>query len=177
MHRFATRTGNLIILVILTLTVVSLGLPPAFAAEPAAPASATAEPVAQPASPASQGAAAPSPVTWSLFGEARFRPEYRDNFDLDPGVDDARSQGFMRLRLGVRLAYKDDYKLVVQIQDSRVAGEEASTASNEKNLDLHQGYLEVAAGRSGVTFALGRQEWFLVGNRHTANVCNIFSLR
>ncbi len=145
--------------------VVAFGPPCSAAAEQAAPQPPA---VASPAPPA-QGAGPASPLTWSLFGEARFRPEYRDNFDLDAAVDDARSQGFMRLRLGLRLAYKDDYRLVVQIQDSRVAGEEATTASNEKNLDLHQGYVDVAAGKSGVSFALGRQEWYYGEHRMIGN--------
>ncbi len=160
MRRLATR------MILLTAVLVNPGLQ-CVAAEQPAPPPATQPAAAQP--PGAPPGAAASPVTWSLFGEARFRPEYRDNFDLDAAEDDARSQGFMRLRLGVRLAYKDDYRLVVQIQDARVAGEEATTASNEKNLDLHQGYIDVAVGKSGVTFAIGRQEWYYGEHRMIGN--------
>jgi hypothetical protein len=98
-------------------------------------------------------------LRWSLSGEARFRPEYRDNLDLDSSADDDMRQGFMRLRLGFTVEIRDDYRVLVQAQDSREAGIEASTASNEKNLDLHQGYLEVRkAGVEGLSLVLGRQE-------------------
>ena len=99
-------------------------------------------------------------LTWSPFAEIRFRPEHRDNADLNDDNDDVRRQGFMRLRLGLRMAWKEDYRLVLQIQDARVAGEEASTTSNEKNLDLHQGFVEWVTGSGKrTTWTLGRQEW------------------
>lgn len=101
----------------------------------------------------------PRKLTWSLSAEARFRPEWRDNADLDPGLDDDRRFALMRLRLGLLLGY-GPWKIFAQAQDARVAGEEASTGSNEQNLDLHQGWAEVsslAGGRLALTF--GRQEW------------------
>jgi hypothetical protein len=162
MRRLVTRT-------FLLLALLASSVLPCAAAEGESAQPPAAPPAGQAPAPAGQGAAPAPPLTWSLFGEARFRPEYRDNFDLDAAVDDAQSQGFMRLRLGVRLAFKDDYRLVMQIQDSRVAGQEATTASNEKNLDLHQGYVDVAVGKSGVSFAIGRQEWFYGDHRMIGN--------
>ena len=82
-------------------------------------------------------------VTWSLSGEARFRPEWRENTDLDSTKEDQTRQGYMRLRLGVSILYQEDYRVFVQVQDARVAGEEVNTGSNDKNLDLHQGFLEM----------------------------------
>jgi alginate export protein len=111
---------------------------------------------------AAQEAKAPEkkPVDWSFSGEIRFRPEYRDNADLNSDANDDLRQGFMRLRLGVAATFQEDYRLFVQAQDSRVAGEEVSTASNEKNLDLHQGYVEIAKlGAERLALTLGRQEW------------------
>src|SRR5260221_557426 len=99
-------------------------------------------------------------VTWSLSGEARYRPEWRENTDLDSTREDQTRQGYMRLRLGVSILYKEDYRVFVQVQDARVAGEETSTGSNDKNLDLHQGYLEMkhlAGDRWNLI--VGRQEW------------------
>jgi hypothetical protein len=82
------------------------------------------------------------PVQWSVSGESRIRPEGRDNQDLNDDADDRSNQVFMRLRLGIEATIKEDFRIFLQAQDSRVWGEEASTASNEKNLDLHQGYVE-----------------------------------
>jgi len=97
---------------------------------------------------------------WALSAEARFRPEWRDNADLDSRADDDTREGFMRTRLGLRLGYRELASLFVQVQDSRVAGEEASTASNEDNLDLHQGYVTLRPAEDGIfSLTVGRQEW------------------
>jgi hypothetical protein len=99
-------------------------------------------------------------LAWTLSAEARFRPEYRDDFDLESGADDDQRLGLMRLRLGVDVAWKQQVRVFAQVQDSRAAGEEASTASNEKNLDLHQGYADLAPfSRTDLSFRIGRQEW------------------
>src|SRR3989338_2262813 len=112
-------------------------------------------------------------IDWSFSGEARFRPEWRDNADLDDAAGDDLRQGFMRIRLGLGAKVKERYRLFVQIQDSRVAGEETTTATDRKNLDLHQGDAEITQGRFRVT--VGRQEWFygeqrLIGNFGWNNV-------
>jgi hypothetical protein len=115
--------------------------------------------------PAALGAAGPAAaaededVTWSFSGEARFRPEWRDDADLDAGADDDRRQGFMRLRLAVGAEWKGRLRLFFQAQDSRVAGEEPATASSTRNLDLHQGFLDVGLTAGGtVRVRIGRQE-------------------
>jgi len=112
-----------------------------------------------PAPAAEEAAAKPPDVAWSFSGEFRFRPEYRSDFDLERAVDDERRQGFMRLRLGVGATIRDDVRLLFQAQDSRIAGEEASTLANHKNTDLHQGYAEIRRlGVAGLTLTIGRQE-------------------
>src|SRR5262245_21055745 len=119
-------------------------------------------------------------LTWTFSGEARFRPEYRDNRDLTSAADDDLRQGFMRLRLGIAATIKDRYRVFAQVQDSRVAGEEVSTASDQKNLDLHQGYVEFFPSPSGpLRLTIGRQEWFygehrLIGNFSWDNVGRSF---
>ncbi len=99
-------------------------------------------------------------IAWKLSAEARFRPEWRRELDLDRGADDDTFTGFMRLRLGVGAAWKDRAEVFVQVQDSRIAGEESSTASNEQNTDLHQVWLRLPdLGAKGLSVTVGRQEW------------------
>src|SRR5262245_1246281 len=123
---------------------------------------------------------APKDITWTLSGEARFRPEWRDNADLNSANDDENLQGFMRLRLGTTILVKKDYRVFFQIQDSRVAGEEAAVTTNEKNLDLHQGFVELLrVGADGMSMTIGRQEWKygderLIGAQNWANIGRSF---
>jgi hypothetical protein len=122
----------------------------------------------------------PRPVEWSFGGEIRIRPEGRDDADLDSGSDDRTDQIFNRIRLNLQAAVKDEFRVFIQAQDSRVWGEEASTASDEEKLDLHQGYLEVQKlGLAGLSFSAGRQEWTygdhrLIGNFGWNNVGRSF---
>lgn len=46
----------------------------------------------------------------------------------------------LRSRLGVEKTFMDKVTIMIQAQDSRVFGEEPSTVSNTKNLDVHQAY-------------------------------------
>lgn len=122
----------------------------------------------------------PEEVRWSFSGEARFRPEWRDDADLNRDADDELRQGFMRLRVGLKAVVRQDCTLFVQVQDSRVAGEETSTVSNQKNLDLHQGYVSLNPGSSErLALTIGRQELAygdhrLVGNFGWNNVGRAF---
>ncbi len=114
--------------------------------------------LASPVGPA-EDAQETKPFTWDLSGEARFRPEWRGDADLNSDQDDDTRFGFMRLRLGLEIGIGGRYKVFVQAQDSRVAGEEESTGSNEQNLDLHQGFVEMKADAGGRWIVkLGRQE-------------------
>jgi hypothetical protein len=99
-------------------------------------------------------------LTWTFSGQARFRPEWRSDLDLNEEANDDTFGGFMRIRLGVGAAYKENLDVFLQVQDSRVAGEEATTASNEENLDLHQGWVRLNnLGSDRLSLTLGRQEW------------------
>ncbi len=99
-------------------------------------------------------------LAWKLSAEARFRPEWREDLDLDSGVNDDSFKGFMRLRFGVGASWRNLAEAFVQIQDSRIAGEESSTSSNEQNTDLHQGWLRLPdLGMPGLSLTVGRQEW------------------
>jgi len=135
--------------------------------------------------PASAAEEKKQDITWSLSGEARFRPEWRDNFDLDESVDDDVRNMFMRIRLGVDVMIRDDYRIFVQAQDSREGGEEspsasAATSTNARNLDIHQGYAEIRkTGVEGLSLDVGRQEWIygehrMIGNFGWNNVGRAF---
>ena len=98
-------------------------------------------------------------TTWAFSAEARVRPEYRDNLDLESDVDDDLRLGLLRLRLGLDVSWKQEIRVFFQVQDARTAGEEVSTTSNDRNLDLHQGYADFApASWSGFSLRAGRQE-------------------
>jgi hypothetical protein len=120
------------------------------------------------------------PIEWKVSAEARVRPEGRDNQDLDASADDRTDQVFMRLRLGVEAILRENFWVFFQAQDSRVWGEEVSTGSNEKNLDLHQGYVEVREmGVKELSLSAGRQEWTygdhrLIGNFNWNNIGRSF---
>lgn len=136
--------------------------------------------VAAPSCPPAAAADEARAVQWIVSGEARFRPEYRDDADLDRDVDDDLRQGFMRLRVGLDGRFGEEVRIFVQAQDARVAGEEGSTASNEKNLDLHQGFAEIGFGKDrSFQVTAGRQEWAygdhrLIGNFGWSNVGRAF---
>lgn len=92
--------------------------------------------------------------------ELRIRPEVHDNkTDLrnDAGDDDLFY--LQRLRIGAVLKPLKNVRAVAVIQDSRMWGEEASTTSNEENLDLHEGFVEVRdIVTEGLGFQVGRME-------------------
>lgn len=112
------------------------------------------------AGPATPAAEEEKEIVWSLSAEFRARPEYRDNLDLQSSEDDETRLVPLRLRLGVDVTWRKELRVFAQVQDSRVAGEEMTTASNEENLDLHQGYVELTpAGWKGLSIQAGRQEW------------------
>lgn len=92
--------------------------------------------------------------------ELRIRPELQDNrTDMRGDVGDEDVFYLQRLRLGAVLKPAKNIRAVAVIQDSRMWGEEASTTSNEKNLDLHEGYVEVRdIGTTGLGFQAGRME-------------------
>jgi len=46
-------------------------------------------------------------LAWKLSAEARFRPEWREDLDLDSGVNDDSFKGFMRLRFGVGASWRN----------------------------------------------------------------------
>ena len=114
----------------------------------------------------------------TIGGEVRERYEFRDDADFSAQTNDTLSFVGSRIRLHMGYEVTPDVAIFFQIQDSRLFGSEASTASNERNLDLHQGYLQVK--NLGIwTLTLGRQEMVfgdsrLVGNFGWSNIGRSF---
>ncbi len=92
--------------------------------------------------------------------ELRIRPETHHNkTDMLGGAEDDDLFYLQRLRIGAVLKPLKNVRAVAVVQDSRMWGEEASTTSNEKNLDLHEGYVEVRdILPPGLGFQAGRME-------------------
>jgi hypothetical protein len=110
--------------------------------------------------------------------QLRIRPEFRSNLtDLDKDAPDNDLFYGQRLRLGARFEPFKGVQGVVVLQDSRKWGSESDPSSNEKNLDLHEGYvalndlvvpgLSVMAGRMELHYGAGRlidrSDWSLNG--------------
>lgn len=115
----------------------------------------------------------------TLGGEIRERYEFRDNADFNDTSNDTLSFMASRIRLHLGYDVTESISFYFQMQDSRLFGSETSTASNEKNLDLHQGYLLVKNMAGRLSIALGRQEIFfgdhrLVGHFGWSNVGRSF---
>lgn len=97
----------------------------------------------------------------TLGGQVRLRAEYRDPVGYANDAQLREDDDFLlsRIRLNLTLSLYDDLDIFVQPQDSRTFGEESSLSSNEKNLDLHQGYVEARnLGGVPITLKAGRQE-------------------
>lgn len=93
-------------------------------------------------------------------GQLRARGEAMNTLSYaTPGQLRAADSGFLRTRVNLEAIPAAGVRTFVQVQDSRTAGAEVSVASNEKNLDLHQGYLDLPElwGRP-ILLRIGRQE-------------------
>lgn len=117
-------------------------------------------------------------TTLKFGGQLRARGEVRnpESYAAFHGKD----EGLLRTRLDVEAALPKSLKAFLQVQDSRSSGGEASVVANEKNTDLHQGYLDVADlyGKP-VDLRAGRMELLygderLVGNADWLNTARSF---
>lgn len=114
-------------------------------------------------------------VTWKFDGQVQLRSEL-DGRDFSNKTYPL-AYTYSRVRLGASATVADNVSFYFQAQDSRIFGEETSVSSNQKNLDLHQGYvklsklfsapLSVQAGRFTVNYGDERffsaSEWNYVG--------------
>lgn len=75
--------------------------------------------------------------------DLQIRPRFEiDNKDFNSSTN-PNTFTALRSRLGLSLKASDDVSAYVQLQDSRIFGEEASTLSNSKNLDVHQIFFKI----------------------------------
>lgn len=114
--------------------------------------------------------AALSASDFKVTGEIRTRGEYRNNSDFNDSLNDKTDFILQRTRLSVEARLREGLSGFVQIQDSRQWGEEGSTISNEKNIDLHEGYVELKDFIfSDISLRIGRQEIFFGDHRLVGN--------
>ncbi|MFO7447340.1 MAG: alginate export family protein [Ignavibacteriaceae bacterium] len=112
---------------------------------------------------------------WKFSGQLQLRTEL-DGRDFSHDTH-ALTFASMRTRVGVEKTFMDKVNFFVQIQDSRVFGEETNTLASIDNIDLHQGYvtlkelfdwdMDVQAGRFEVVYGterfFGSVGWHYVG--------------
>lgn len=77
----------------------------------------------------------------------KFNGQIRPRFEVDnkdfKSTTESNTFTALRTRFGVSLLPTANTSGFIQIQDSRIFGEETSTTTNMKNLDLHQAYLKI----------------------------------
>ena len=130
--------------------------------KPPAPPPAEAPAVEKPVAPATQESFFKTLIkSVSLDGQIRIREEYRGPTSYVNSVPATKSDDLFltRIRLNLKFTVTDDIDVFVQPQDERQWGQEVSVLSDERNLDLHQGYVEVRnlLGKP-LSFKAGRME-------------------
>ncbi len=109
---------------------------------------------------ATAASAAIEPPKLAFSGQIRARAE---TTNVESYATAAKRRGYdlttLRTRLGLGVDAGQGVKGFIQIQDSRNWGYEASVAANEKNLDLHQGYMDILdLFAQPLDLRVGRQE-------------------
>lgn len=91
-----------------------------------------------------------------LFGEVRVRGEA----ERPAALDSLDAFTLLRSRIGLDARLSPQARVLLQVQDARTFGEEASTLDGSANrLDMHQAWLQYRLrGRTGVTVRAGRQQ-------------------
>jgi hypothetical protein len=81
----------------------------------------------------------------TLGGQIRTRAEYRDPTSYANTLAATRTDRLFltRIRLNLKFSLTDDIDVFVQPQDERQWGQEPSVLYDDKNFDLHQGFVEV----------------------------------
>ena len=88
--------------------------------------------------------AAVEPPKLTFDGQIRARAESASiESYATPGKRRGLDTTLLRTRLGLLVDSPQDIKGYIQLQDSRLWGSEATVAADSKNVDLHQGYVDV----------------------------------
>lgn len=110
------------------------------------------------------------PIAFTAGLQVYLRGQTRMNREHSPRAGDRQHELLGRVRASL-LTAAGPLQALVQFQDARTWGFEASTVSNEANTDLHQGYLEAGGGSEarGGFLRVGRQEIVLGSRRFFAD--------
>jgi hypothetical protein len=81
----------------------------------------------------------------SLGGQIRIRDEYRypTGYVSSGAMSPSDDTILTRIRLNLKFSVTDDIEVFVQPQDQRTWGQELVVLSDNKNFDLHQGFVEI----------------------------------
>jgi hypothetical protein len=101
--------------------------------------------------------------------EVKFQGQIRPRTEVrDPSAPGLKSFTAMRVRLGIEAALDRNVRVVIELQDVRLWGEETSPLFDftANQFDLHQGYADIGSfSESPWAFRAGRQEVNLGGQR------------
>jgi hypothetical protein len=108
----------------------------------------------------------PQALKLEIGGQVRVRAEYRDPLAYNNPAATAKNEMeedqdllLERVRLNLRFSLADQIEVFFQPQDQRTFGDEASVLSDEANLDVHQGWVEMRDLMTpGFSIRIGRQE-------------------
>jgi len=99
------------------------------------------------------------PEQIKVSGSIRYRLENQHNFDFDDNKDKDQEFDLLRTRLNFDVNMTESLRAFIQLQDSRIFGEEPTSTTNTGHIDFHQSYFEaknIGGSRVGIRF--GRQE-------------------
>jgi len=82
---------------------------------------------------------------FTIGGQVRIRAEYRDPTSYADNLPAHKSDDFVleRIRLNLKFSVTDDIDVFIQPQDQRIWGQELTVLTDERNFDLHQGFVEL----------------------------------
>ena len=111
-----------------------------------------------PAAPVAATPATPEPPKIKVGGQIRLRPEYRNELKADAAGGTTDTFIGERARASVTVS-GERVKAYVELQDARNWGTETSPTANDRNVDLHQAFVNLPdLWLKGLSLQVGRQE-------------------